>query len=112
MNQGELVMASAKARWPRSHDFQLPLRRTKLDFIHFSEFASQLIGSETHVLFVLKGWHALLADHLEQCHWRLRPRRFSTGSATRESPAPWRRPCPGQADGDRDALDHGPQRSA
>ena len=28
----------------------------KLDFIHLSQFASQLIGSETHVLFVLKGW--------------------------------------------------------
>jgi hypothetical protein len=28
----------------------------KLDFVHLSQFASQLIGSETHLLFVLKGW--------------------------------------------------------
>jgi hypothetical protein len=28
---------------------------SELDFVHLSQFASQLIGSETHILFVMKG---------------------------------------------------------
>ena len=86
------------------------LPSSKLHFVHFSKFELHLIGSETRVCSYRKADHGLLADRLHPCHGNLFPRLFQSGVATRECPPPRRRPRPGQADGDGDAPDHGPQR--
>ena len=61
MSIGAIPLAKEIDRVPSStvpldHAQELRFQRLMDDFIHLSQFASQLIGNETHVLFILKGW--------------------------------------------------------
>ena len=85
---------------------------SELDFVHLSQFASQLIGSETHVLFRLKGWPCSPCRSPSAVSLSLCPRLFQTGLATRESPYDRCRPGSGETNSDGDSPTYGTQCSA
>ena len=92
------------------HGYRRLHELVKQEFIHLSQLRL-LIGGESHILFILKGWpcspcRSPLAE-LVNC-----PGLFSTRLATRDSPHDRRQPCSGTADGHGDSPDDGTQHRA